>query len=155
MKDSPKSNHEKMKAALAAKIAEAEEAARKLKIIEDYEKLMEEGSVATGNTSRPFEELTKSDAAALVLADVGKPLSMQELFDEMRKRGHGVKNVNSLRSGLSRDPKFVNMGSLKWGLASDQETQKNLSEPAGVAGSGDPEPTRSPAVRRRRRTNPI
>ncbi len=132
MEAATKSPHDLVKAQLSAKVAEAEEALRKLKIIEEYEALMSEATVPAvqeqtsdeSATQKPrsnlftFPLLKKSEAAAEVLEVRGSPLSMEEIFSEMKRRGHGVSSVNSLRSGLSRDPRFINLGARKWDLAS-------------------------------------
>lgn len=63
-----------------------------------------------------FEDMTKGDAAELIFNELGKDMIKDELFKEMKKRGHPVSSLASLTSLLSTDERFSSKGKRKWGL---------------------------------------
>jgi len=59
-------------------------------------------------TSGPqLKDLKKAEAAAIVLKENNKPMKVRAIFEEMKKRGHPVQDPDSLRTLLSKDPRFM------------------------------------------------
>ncbi|WP_395746672.1 hypothetical protein [Prosthecobacter sp.] len=134
-------NYAATKAAIKAKM---EDLARKLEVLAKYEALKQEvaaiqselggGASPEKNSSQSlftvdFASLKKAAAAARVILDNGEGVSLPSLFQEMKKRGHPVKNANSLRAMLVREKDekgtFTNANAL-WDL-----TQKGRASYGG------------------------
>jgi hypothetical protein len=81
-----------------------------------------EGDGGTSSSSVPaqtngsFASLTKADAAEQILKDRGN-LKTQDLFDTMKRRGHGVASKASLYNMLATNKRFKRKGRGKWGIA--------------------------------------
>ena len=63
-----------------------------------------------------FEDMTKGDAAEFIFNELGKDMIKDELFKEMKKRGHPLSSIASLTSLLSTHKRFSSKGKRKWGL---------------------------------------
>jgi len=68
-------------------------------------------------TRVPLSELTVAKGAEVILQEAGKPLSREEIFDDLKKRGSGVTSVITLVSALSRaKDRFKSIGNSRWEL---------------------------------------
>lgn len=84
-----------------------------LALMEEYEKFMGLGT----KEGKPFAELTKGDAAELLLEEAGGQLSLKYLFEQMKVRSHPVQTVEALRTLLEKDKRFIRTQPSQYDLA--------------------------------------
>lgn len=113
--------HTAVKAQLLEDIQKADEARRKLKVIEEYERLMadpldeqkpifftseEAESLMEEFAPEDWSSYPASLAAGLALLELRKPSDIPVLFNVLKQHKNPIKNENVLRSILSRHSWF-------------------------------------------------
>lgn len=85
-----------------------------LALMEQYEQFMGLGTEA----GRPFAELTKGDAAELILQEVKEAMPVRSIYDHLKARSHPVQSWEALRTLLEKDKRFVRVQPGCYALAS-------------------------------------
>lgn len=68
------------------------------------------------NGSTPISDMTKGGAAEHIMKEAGKPLTKNQIFDEMKRQGHPVANIQALATMMSEDNRFTSLGNGEWEL---------------------------------------
>lgn len=105
--------HEKKKAALRADIERGIRAKKELEIMEQYEAIIGGSDCQeplNGVKTTDFKQLTKGDAAAVILEEANRSMKVRLIFEEMKKREHPVQDVDALRTLLEKDKRFMKTG---------------------------------------------
>jgi len=72
---------------------------------------------------KPFSKLPKAEAARVVMEASGSDLRKDDIFAEMKKRGHGITSLKALVVSMSSSEHFVSRGRGMWGLAAGYQTK--------------------------------